>query len=272
MDFRLLVVDIDGTLIMRAGDISAEDRAALAEVTRKGIPVCLCSGRALQTGRLIAEDLGLDGYHIFFDGGLVTAPRTGEEVYVRPLGREVVLRSVEYARRNGMIFDLFSATAYFAERESWVTAIRRDYFGISPTIIDFDRIPESERIIKGTLVVRSPEEKAEAERFRRHFDGDLALSMTVTPAFPDVDFINVVAPGVSKKTAVEALAKHLGISLGQVMAIGDGANDIPLLSAVGLGVAMGNAPDEVKRIAHHVSSDADHSGVAEAIKRFLLTD
>jgi len=268
--YKLLVVDIDGTLVMRADEISAADRAALAEVRKRGIHVSLCTGRAQVTGRLIVDNLGLDGYHMFFDGGLVGNPHTGEVVYARPLSQEVVRRSVEFAHQNRMILDLFSATGYFAEQESWVTDIRRDYFGIVPTIINFDHLPEGEKVIKGTLVVRSPEEKAGAERFRRHFDGDLTLSKTVTPAFADVDFVNVVALGVSKRGALEALVKRLGISLEQVMAIGDGVNDMPVIEAAGLGVAMGNAPDKVKGIADYVTLDADHSGVAAAIKKFLL--
>jgi hypothetical protein len=63
----------------------------------------------------------------------------------------------------------------------------------------------------------------------------------------------------------------MGISLEQVMGIGDGPNDVPILSAVGLGVAMGNASEDVKRCARYVTSDVDHNGVAEAITRFILS-
>ena len=119
-------------------------------------------------------------------------------------------------------------------------------------------------------MVRSPEEKAAAGRFRRHFDDRLTLSMSKTPAYPDVDYINVMAPGVSKRSALDALVRYLGISLDQVMAIGDGVNDVPVLSSVGLAVAMDNAPAEVKAIADYVTLDANHSGVTQAIKKFLL--
>jgi hypothetical protein len=75
---------------------------------------------------------------------------------------------------------------------------------------------------------------------------------------------------VSKGRALEALASYLGISLAEVMAIGDGINDIPLLSVAGLAIAMGNAPDEVKAVADYITLDVDHSGVAAAIEKFLL--
>ena len=80
----------------------------------------------------------------------------------------------------------------------------------------------------------------------------------------------MLAPGVSKGRALEALASYLGISLAEVMAIGDGINDIPLLSVAGLAIAMGNAPDEVKAVADYITLDVDHSGVAAAIEKFLL--
>lgn len=269
LDCKLLVVDIDGTLFITAGAISHEDRAALAEVWRRGIRVALCSARPIQAGRKIIDELELDGYHMFFDGALVSDPHTGEEVYIRTIDRSLVGEAVEFVHRSNIIFDLFSATDYFAEKESWVTDIRRDYFGILPTIIDFARLPEDEKMIKGTLVVCSREEKAAADRFRRHFDGRLTLSVSKTPAYPDIDYINVLAPGVSKKSALDALVGHLGISLEQVMAIGDGVNDVPVLSSVGLAVAMGNAPEEVKAVADYVTLDANHSGVAQAINKFL---
>ena len=270
MDCKLLVVDIDGTLFITAGAISNEDRAALAEVKRQGIRIALCSGRPIQAGWKIIDELELDGYHVFFDGALVSDPHTGEEVYIRTISRSLVREAVEFVHRDNIIFDLFSTTDYFAEKETWVTDIRRDYFGIIPTFIDFSQLPEDEKIIKGTLVIRSPEEKAAAGRFRSHFDNRLTLSLSKTPAYPDVDYINVIAPGVSKKSALDALVRRLGISLDQVMAIGDGVNDVPILSSVGLAVAMGTAPEEVKAIADYVTLDANHSGVAQAIKKFLL--
>jgi hydroxymethylpyrimidine pyrophosphatase-like HAD family hydrolase len=94
--------------------------------------------------------------------------------------------------------------------------------------------------------------------------------MARSPAYPGVDFINVVDPGVSKGKALAVLTAHLGISMTEVMAIGDSTNDISLFSEVGLAVAMDNAPDEVKAAAHYVTLDVDQSGLAAAVSRFLL--
>ena len=120
------------------------------------------------------------------------------------------------------------------------------------------------------LTVSSSEEIANARSFCHQFDGRLHFTWTKTPAYPDISFINVLAPEVSKGKALEALASHLGISLDEVIAIGDGVNDIPLLTSAGLAIAMGDAPDEVKAVADYITLDIDHSGLAAAIERFLL--
>ncbi len=268
--YTLLVVDIDGTLIDKNGAISAEDKDALARAGDSGIQVSLSTGRVVQACLRIISQLSLDGYHMFFDGALVSNPEKGEEVYVKPIGEELVRQIVDFVHLNEINLDLYSATHYFIERETWSTDIRRQFFGIEPTVIDFANLWQKERIIKGTLVVFSAEERAKADNFRRQFKSSLNFFWTRTPAYPEVDFINVVAPDVSKGKALEALASFLGIPLTEVIAIGDGANDIPLLSSAGLAVAMGNAPDELKAVADYVTLDIDHNGVAAAINKFLL--
>jgi len=268
--YKLLVVDIDGTLIDKNGAISAEDKDALARAGDSGIQVALSTGRVVQACLRIISQLSLDGYHMFFDGALVSNPEKGEEVYVKLIGEELVRQIVDFVHLNEMNLDLYSATHYFIERETWSSDIRRQFFGVEPTVIDFTNLWQKERIIKGTMVVFSAEERAKADNFRRQFKSSLNFSGTRTPAYPEVDFINVVAPDVSKGKALEALASFLEIPLTEVIAIGDGANDISLLSSAGLAVAMDNAPDELKAVADYVTLDIDHSGVAAAINKFLL--
>jgi Cof subfamily protein (haloacid dehalogenase superfamily) len=268
--YKLLVVDIDGTLLGRDGTISAEDTEAVARVRRSGIPVSLSTGRVAQACFGILDQLSLDGYHIFADGALVYNPRTGEEVYSEPVSPDLVRQITEFAHREEIPFDLYSVSHFYVERRTWATDIRQKFFGLTPTVIDFTDLWRNERIIKGTLVVRSPEEKARASDFYQHFKDRLHLSWTNTPAFPDVDFINVISPGVSKGKALEALTSFLKVPLPQVMAIGDGANDAPVLSRSGLAVAMGNAPESLKAVAGHVTLDVEHNGVAAAINKFLL--
>ncbi len=268
--YKLLVLDIDGTILDGKGNISAEDSKAIAAAVSAGVKVSLSTGRSVEACLKVIEWLSLDGYHISFDGALVSNPELGDEVYAQPLNGEIVREMVEFAHAQAMDLELFSSTTYFVERETWSTKAHREFFGIEPTIVNYDRIWERERIIKAALVGTNAGEEAMIAGFRSHFAGRLRFSQARTPAYPGVTFHNILAPDVSKGKALEALASHLGISLAEVMAVGDGSNDIPLLAAAGLAVAMGNASAEVKAIADYVTLDVDHSGLAAAIARFLL--
>ena len=268
--YKLLVIDIDGTLINRYGDISAENSEALALARNSGIQVSLSTGRSLKSSLRIIDQLSLDSYHIFFDGALVSNPDPGEEIYAQPIDKAVMRQMIEFAHSHDIDLELYSATHYFAERETWSTEAHRQFFGIEPTMRSFAGLCEQKRIIKGALVVTTPREKARAESFGNHFADSLHFSEVKVPTFPDVTFINILAPDTSKGIALQALALHLGVSLDEVVAVGDGKNDISLLSTAGLGIAMGNAHEEVKKVADHITLDVEEHGLAAAIKEFLV--
>lgn len=271
--YKLLVIDADGTVINREGIISKEDRKAIAQVVSGGIRVALSTGRTLQSGLRVINQLLLDGCHIFFDGALVIDPRRNKEIYVQLISKPLVKKAIEFAHLHNINLELFSATQYFIERETWASEIRDKYFGIKPTLRSFDNIWEQEKIIKGTVAAASDEEKAKAGHICRQFEGNLdnlTFSWTSTPAYPNVDFVNIVARGVSKGQALEALASHLAIPLSEVVAIGDERNDVSLLASAGLAIAMDNAADEVKAVADYITLDVDNNGVADAIREFLL--
>ena len=268
--YKLLVLDIDGTLVDGYGNISMMDRLAVANVRGSGIPVSLSTGRSIRACSSIIKRLSLDSYHISFDGALISDPDTGEEVYVQLIDKEVVRQMVEYTLKHNIDLDLYSTAEYFAERETWSTEAHRQFFDLPPTFVDFTNIWEHERIIKGGLTTNNSQEEDKVKDFRQHFGDSLHFSQARTPAYPGVIFTNILAPRVSKGKALAALVEHLGVSLAEVMAVGDGTNDISLLSSAGLGIAMGNASGEVKAIADYITLDVEQSGLAAAISRFLL--
>ena len=268
--YRLLVVDVDGTLIGRDWRVPAENKRALYRARQAGITVSLSTGRRIQSCLKIIKELALDGYHIFYDGALVSSPSANEEAYAQPLKSEMVKLAVEFCRANAIYLELYTTTHFFVERDHWSHQVHRDFFNAEPVMVNLDEIWRSERIVKAELVLSTEEDMEQARVFQGYFKDDFHFSWAMTPAYPDVHFVNIVDPGVSKGKALRALASHLGISLKETMVIGDGTNDISLLADAGLAVAMGNAHDEVKAIAHYITLGVECHGLAVAVNKFLL--
>jgi len=268
--FKLLVLDIDGTLLGRDGSISPENRQALARASELGILVSLSTARTLEASRGVIDQLELHGCHIFFDGALVKDPAQDEEVCVRALEPELLKEVIAFARSAGVYLELHSTSRFFVERDHWSIPIRRELFGLEPTITSFDGLWHQERILKVVSVLKSAEEIARARLVLDSFRDYFHFSWAMTPAYPGVHFLNLVDPAVSKGRALGVLASHLSVSLAEVAVAGDAANDVSLFKRAGLSIAMGNAPDEVKAQADYVTLDVDRGGLAVALRKLVL--
>jgi 5-amino-6-(5-phospho-D-ribitylamino)uracil phosphatase len=267
---KLLVLDLDGTILDKHGNISDTDFKVLEKVRSKGIAISICTGRAAGSCKQILNRLSLDGLHVFCDGALVCNVDFDREVLVKPIQPELLKRICKKAAEYNLPIELYSSSTLFIEHETWITNVQRKFFGIEPHVSSFDSVIEKERIIKCGLIITSPEEETRTQALSAGFKDDIYFSWARTPAYPMTNFINITAAGVSKGAALEALTTYLGLRLEEVMAIGDGNNDLTLLSKAGFSVAMQNAPDEVKSVADYVTAGVEQSGAAQAIQKFLI--
>jgi Cof subfamily protein (haloacid dehalogenase superfamily) len=265
LKYKLVVIDIDGTLMDKHGIIAAEDRAAVLRLTKSGVFVCLCTGRIIQSSRPVVEDLELDTPQIFFDGALIYNLKEKTTIYSKALPPEIVQEAVTFSREHDTYLELYSRDTFFAEENSWSDEVHRKFFRVDPTLVSFDSIWTREKLLKAEMVAHNTSENSKVQAFEAHFAGRLHFTIARTPAYPDIDFINIVNPEVTKGCALGELAKYLGVERQETVAIGDGLNDISLLKEAGLAVAMGNAFPEVKKISQYTTLDVDHHGVAAAI-------
>jgi hypothetical protein len=270
MKYKLLVLDIDGTLIGRETNVSDENKLALKRAIQNGVTVSLCTGRTPRATRGVLKQLSLDGYHTFFDGALVINPRNGHEIYVQPIEVDTIRQAIKWAHDNKHDIELYSETKYFAERENWSTRVHEEFFDVKAVLGDYENLLDRESIVKIGTVATNPEESLIVSEFQKAFINKLNFTRVRTPAYPGKDFINVVSPLVSKGTAVSCLAAHLNINREEIVAIGDGSNDVSLLSSVGLAIAMPHSPDELRSVADHITLDVEDNGVAAAVNRFIL--
>ena len=273
MRYKLLALDLDGTALGSDPDIFAPGLAeAAAAAAERGCIVAAATGRpagclpaALDPVPAWMQWLVLD------DGAEVIDPRTGARLWRRAFGADSLSRVEQAARRGGFPVE-------YIDGDSWyhVTPDGRRMLESSPDVTPFHKgvLARRGRPLEGpaaglacrdilkinALLVPGPARDA----FFAEVEG-AALAMDCGGGA-----IELTAPGAGKLAAVAFLAGRLGLTLQDVMAIGDSGNDAALLAAAGLGVAMGNAPAHVQQAARAVTGRNTEGGATQAIRRWLL--
>ena len=182
--YKLLVVDVDGTLITPDGNIPEENRQAVALARDAGIQVSLSTGRSVQSSRRIIEELGLDNHHIFFDGALVSRVGAAEPVYVRTLDSTIVEELVAYGRDNGIPLEFATVERYFTDHDTRSGRIERGYFNIEMVIGDLDGLWEREQIVRVDLIVRDPNDEPAAVALMEYLETGFTIHRHIPRAFP----------------------------------------------------------------------------------------
>ena len=271
---RMLVIDIDGTLLTPEGEITPRTLAAVQAAQQSGIVVTLATARRYSNTATIADELGLVVPLILYDGAMIVEHPRVRVLHVQPLRADVGQQAVELLVRHqlqpvvhpnmGIEEQIWTGPADFDN--PWVAA----YFSSFPEQVR--RMP-FETLCAGhpdpiRVVAFAPEEiihtlLPEVSRL------DCTWTITRRGNYGSAE-LAIMNPNCSKASGVAELAKYLDIPLAQVMAIGDNNNDIAMLRSVGWGVAMGQAPEAVKAAAKAVTASNREDGVALAIEHYAL--
>lgn len=271
MKYKLLVLDVDGTLLNSEGVLSKRTIMTLRKVQQTGIHIVLASGRPTYGILSIARQLDFatyGGYIISYNGAQIIDARDGRILFEKRVNPEMLPFIERKAAQYG--FDLFtydedyiistSDTNSHILREAEVNGMKvRKTENFS---IEIDFCPA-----KCMLVNDSPEAIAELEeKWRKRLYGELDVLLSETY------FLEVVAPNVNKANTLGVLMEMLGVKTEEVIAIGDGVCDVGMIQQAALGIAMGNAVDSVKRCADAVTLTNDMDGVAVALEKAILSD
>ncbi len=275
---RLLVLDIDGTLLNSEDIVTPVVSDAIRRAREHGVAVALATGRRVGSTRQVVEEVGIGLPIVTFNGALVWDTEREEAIHELAFSAPVIQRVIELCREYDAAPVLLQGPAYgeriFVPTGNWLRPEYLEWF-LDPRRSYVDEVPADEMLnLPGilTIDVFGPEatlqklSMAFAELEAQVYDVGEVSSQTDPPNWA----LNVHMPGASKAAGVQVLAQKLGCTLADVVAIGDGFNDLPLLEAAGVGVAMGNASEEVKARADVVVNSHDEDGVAEAIERFVL--
>ena len=271
MKYKLLVLDVDGTLLNNEKEISKRTLSTLLKAQHTGIRIVLASGRPTSGLLPLAKALEMGnfgGYIVSYNGAQIINAENGEVMFDKRINPELIPYLEKKARKNN--FSIFTyhdeylltdnADNVHIRREAWLNNLRimeEEEFSIA---IDFAPC-------KCVLVSDDEEAMRGLENhWKRRLDGVL----DVFPSEPY--FLEVVPCGVDKANTLGVLMEQLGVKREEVIAIGDGVADVTMLQLAGKSVAMGHAQDSVKICADYVTASNEEDGVAQAVEKLVLAE
>lgn len=277
--YRILALDVDGTLLDRSGRLRPQTVRAVARAAASGIRPVLCTGRRYRRALPIAQELGVEAPLVCNSGAIVKDPNGHRTLWRADLDPGLVAELLSlYAERDELAVSFIDRSPDGADfvvvRDPTGRPLVDDYLGQNRPHAEID-----------------PDWPASPERSGPHYHictiGDLATMLQVRDAVESrfgsrvTTFVQrsprylgtmceVLRHDASKWSALLHLAELWGVDPAEIVAVGDDMNDLPMLAGAGLGVAMGHAPEEVRAVADLVTLDEENDGLARLIEDVLL--
>lgn len=266
-EIKLIAVDLDGTLLNSDHKISERTADALRKAVAQGIKVVLATGKTPFSGRDIVKQFGIDAPGIYVQGLTVVFP-DGETKQLAQLDAGLARSVITFAEERGFDVIAYSGGQTYTRVDNVGARELTEAYGESaPQIVGpLQNMLDSTPISKLLFFKRREPRKITALRWQlgTQINGKARLVQALD------DALEMLPTGASKGKALKLVLKDLGIDAKEVLAIGDGENDIEMIELAGIGVAMGNASPKLKAVAKHEVASNDADGVAEALERFVL--
>lgn len=273
MTYELIAFDMDGTLLDSSKRVLPSSERAIADAADAGKTVAIASGRSPVMIELDQASLGPVRYAICCNGTVLYDLEEHRVVSSASLPREAIVAALDALGDEDAMIDVFQGRGFFCQPShvdrmpEFGLGIYQPMYRATAWLVDDVRatlLDPSESYQKFIFHLTSPEAR---ERVVAAMAG-----VPVEMARSEVSSLEFSPQGVTKATGLLALADLLGIDRSATIAVGDADNDLDMLRAAGLGVAMGNANERAREAADVTVADNDHDGCAEAIRRFLLGD
>lgn len=264
MGLKLVVTDLDGTLLDKEHVVSEENKEAVRAAVAEGVIVTIATGRMYISALPYAKQLGVDVPIITYNGAIIKSV-SGEVLFERYIDPETVAEIFTFCRsRDWYIQAYCEDKLYFAERGE--KAREYEHLAGIRGVAAGDALYTMKRSIPKMLIITESGEESDAfVKILQNVFGNRIFATKSNPTY-----IEIVDPSVNKAVALNILMEKFQLKKEEVMAIGDSNNDAPMLKHAGVSVAMGNASDKIKALCNFVTDDCEHSGVAAAIKKYVL--
>ena len=271
LKYKMLVTDMDYTLLNKEKKVSDRNREALRRAMEKGVHMVVATGRIYTSARIYARLLGLDTPIIASNGALIKD--ASKTIFRDILSQDTVREMLRLCHKYGVYCHFFTENTIYSEKLINVSLRYTEwnkYMGEEDQV-KIRIVDDGEEIIEAAKseVLKAVVFDDDDEKIQKLRDGIMETGI-VSVSQSMKHNLEVMNKGVTKGNAVRILAQLYGINREEVIAIGDNENDISMIEYAGLGIAMGNAEECLKRAADHVTGDYQEDGVAEAIEKFIL--
>lgn len=268
MSYEIIVLDIDGTLVNSQKVITPKTLKTLINLQKLGKKVVLASGRPIQGILEHARTLRLNdfgGYILAYNGGAVINAYNGEVMYSKYFPNEIIPEICEELKNTNVTINTYekdkiiegNAINQYSNIESKIVGMEAKFVENFVEYVTFD--------VNKLLLAGNPGEILRLEKlFSERYKGVIGVFRS------EEFFLELVPLGIDKAKSIDVLLNKLGLTSKQCIACGDGYNDITMIQYAGLGVAMGNAVDEVKAAADIITVTNDHDGVAKIVEEYMI--
>ncbi|WP_408955740.1 Cof-type HAD-IIB family hydrolase [Natroniella sp. ANB-PHB2] len=266
MDYKLVAIDLDDTLLANDLQISKRTVKAIKEAQNEGVRVVIATGRMHSSALPYAKMLGLKHELITYNGALVKRVVDNQTLYHEPISTELVRKVAKVAQKHDLHINFYLDDLLYVNK----TGVEADYYeeiaGIKPILITEDVGDFLDRPSTKLLIIEN--DRTKLEEVFSELTAGFADSVTITTS--KVNFIEIMGQQVCKGTTLANVATKLGIKAEEIIAIGDSYNDLEMIEYAGLGVAVGNAKEEIKEEADYITGTNNEEGVAQVIEKFIL--
>ncbi len=264
----MIATDLDGTLLDSHKQVSAETRKVLRELKNRGILFGIASGRPVESGQILVHDWGLENdisFLIGMNGGALYDMRTKAKHKYYPLSGDKILEIMEHFKDMDVIFQCMLGNDRFVSKSTEKTKAHAKLFCEHEHEVDLQEFLPGREIDKLILFLDPELMPAVRQRATTFSDPAYTSMQTADNLYEYMD------PRINKGFGIEKACKHYGITPDHVVAFGDAENDEAMIETVGLGVAMANASDELKKIADVVLKETnDQDGLAHFVEKVVL--
>lgn len=254
---KAVFFDIDGTLVsFKSHTVPESARRAIARLREQGVKVFIATGRLMKHVAIV-NDIEVDGYITVNGGYCITS--AGEVIFESAFPRATVERVIDLSEQYG--FDLNVMTHQDMYVSSMGERVKKiaSMINIMPTVADVRAIAATQPVVQMCPYISRE------------------LEQEIMPLLPDCvgsrwieTFMDLNVRGVDKSLGIQQVMNYYGLTMAEAMAFGDGGNDLPMVRDAAVGVAMGNACDELKAVADYITSSVDEDGVSRALEHFGL--